>query len=418
MRARHATLVVGHASLILLFGMDYLLVFTIAQLVLASILLWQPKIRHMPERYLWLLVSFLGVHFCLKLVFLEGLENEPLFNNLATPLSLAYSPLIYFYVSTIRLGMNLGSRTHALHFIPVLLFSVVYFIVGYYTLETGDFAFVQPFKITTRIATIASHLFYIPYLLFTMIRERKDFPVINWLIVPLAVWEVLSIAILVADTLFNEISYTALIIVGICGMAFFIMSVLKNRHLFQLSVLNDTISSIRAKEEVLQRKVTELESKVDTIESEPVDGLEEETQRSGTGYERSGLTEEQASSLLHRLTTMMNSEKPYLQPELSLRDLADILEVPKHYLTEILNVRLGKNFFAFVNEFRIDEAIRKLNEDHTESLYMLALDSGFNSKATFIKYFRQKTGVTPSEYRKMKSRLPESEIVTTGLNLT
>jgi AraC-like DNA-binding protein len=76
--------------------------------------------------------------------------------------------------------------------------------------------------------------------------------------------------------------------------------------------------------------------------------------------------------------------------------------MPKHKLTALLNDHIGKNFFTFVNEFRLDEVIVKLKSpdfDH-RTIMSIAYDSGFNSKSTFNSLFKKHTGHTPSQFKK------------------
>ena len=103
---------------------------------------------------------------------------------------------------------------------------------------------------------------------------------------------------------------------------------------------------------------------------------------------------------LRSLLSHMKENEPYLDPELTLGKLSDELRVGPDYLSGILNGRLGKNFFDFVNHYRI-EAFKqqvKLAENRKLKLISIAYDCGFNSKPTFNRVFKRATGMTPSEY--------------------
>lgn len=119
-------------------------------------------------------------------------------------------------------------------------------------------------------------------------------------------------------------------------------------------------------------------------------------------YKRSGLKEGDAEVYLQRLLAFMEQEKPYLDAELTIYDLSAKINISKHHLTQILNNHLGKNFFTFINEYRIDEVKRKLADPAFDHLTILgiAFDCGFNSKSSFNNIFKQYTGFTPSEYKK------------------
>ena len=107
-----------------------------------------------------------------------------------------------------------------------------------------------------------------------------------------------------------------------------------------------------------------------------------------------------------RLVRFMHSEKPHLDPFLSLEDLALRLSVPSWQLSRALNTVLGRNFFLFVNAHRVDEAKTRLSDPSRRDATMLRVlhESGFNSKSTFNEAFKRETGMTPSEYRDRHGR--------------
>jgi AraC-like DNA-binding protein len=92
--------------------------------------------------------------------------------------------------------------------------------------------------------------------------------------------------------------------------------------------------------------------------------------------------------------------KPYLEPELSLTDLAKQLKTTPAILSKLINEGFGQNFNDFINEYRIRELMDKLRlgEHRSQTLLGLALDSGFNSKATFNRSFKKLTSLNPKEW--------------------
>ena len=98
----------------------------------------------------------------------------------------------------------------------------------------------------------------------------------------------------------------------------------------------------------------------------------------------------------------MQRDKPYLNPDLTIQDLSDTLDISRHHITQVINEQLKKNFYMFVNEFRVEEAKQRMADQHNDHLTMLAIayDSGFNSKSGFNSIFKRVTGLTPSQYRK------------------
>jgi AraC-like DNA-binding protein len=100
------------------------------------------------------------------------------------------------------------------------------------------------------------------------------------------------------------------------------------------------------------------------------------------------------------LAGFMQREKPWLDPELTLSQLAGQTGLTPAQLSALVNTGFGKNFNDFVNEYRVEAVKRRLDEGAAKqfSLLGLAFESGFNSKATFNRAFKKHTGRTPGEF--------------------
>jgi AraC-like DNA-binding protein len=119
-------------------------------------------------------------------------------------------------------------------------------------------------------------------------------------------------------------------------------------------------------------------------------------------YSRSGLKQKEANNIKMEILKYMEQEKPYLERELSIGDLAKHLRTSRHYITEVINYHMGKNFYYFINEYRVEEVKRRLLDPRYRNLTILAIayDAGFNSKSAFNTIFKDMTGMTPTEYYK------------------
>src|SRR5690554_509321 len=97
----------------------------------------------------------------------------------------------------------------------------------------------------------------------------------------------------------------------------------------------------------------------------------------------------------------MIANRPYLDSDLTLPKLAEDLDVSTHHLSQVINEMHGKNFFNFINKYRVDEVKRKIEDPkyNNYSLLGIAYESGFNSKSAFNRVFKNLTGKTPSQYR-------------------
>ncbi len=122
-------------------------------------------------------------------------------------------------------------------------------------------------------------------------------------------------------------------------------------------------------------------------------------------YERSALSTTASSSILDKLRSFMETERPYLDSSLRLQDLAENLNISNHYISQVINDLDGKNFADFINEYRIEEAKRLLLADDQKKIIHVAYDSGFNNKASFNNAFKRFTGMAPSEFRESQSVL-------------
>ncbi len=114
------------------------------------------------------------------------------------------------------------------------------------------------------------------------------------------------------------------------------------------------------------------------------------------------MSQKEVDLLTNKLTQLMASEKPYLNRDLTLSDLAAKLETSQNNISWLLNEVHGKNFYDYINQFRINEFKLKVsNKEHIKkTIYALALEVGFNSKSTFNKYFQAEVNDAPSSYIK------------------
>jgi len=114
------------------------------------------------------------------------------------------------------------------------------------------------------------------------------------------------------------------------------------------------------------------------------------------------LSDSEASRLQADLSEILESEKPYLDENLTLSDLSERLEITDKKLSELLNKHMQTNFYELINSYRVESVIEKMSNPYYENLTLLAMayDSGFKSKSGFNRAFKGKTGKTPSSYRK------------------
>ncbi|EPG68265.1 helix-turn-helix domain-containing protein [Leptospira wolffii] len=119
-------------------------------------------------------------------------------------------------------------------------------------------------------------------------------------------------------------------------------------------------------------------------------------------YEKSLLVGLDLNLLELRIEELMNEDRLYRDPDLTLHSLSEDLGIKPYQLTEFLNEHLQTGFHNYINRFRIDEAVRLLGENPDQDILSICYFVGFNSKSSFNDAFRKVTGKTPSQLRRKK----------------
>jgi len=165
-------------------------------------------------------------------------------------------------------------------------------------------------------------------------------------------------------------------IIIICNMVlFFYLAFSSYKQKSIQSIINNTIQK-----NIKEDEIVEVDSIPNTSASKAEDNL---------------------NPVIQQLKQLMESDKLYLEPELNIGNVANQLKIHSHQLSKLINSKLEKNFFEFVNEYRVREFKKLVSNPKNKhiSILGLAMDAGFNSKATFNRIFKNTTGFTPSEFR-------------------
>ncbi|MFT6975624.1 MAG: AraC-like DNA-binding protein [Bermanella sp.] len=203
----------------------------------------------------------------------------------------------------------------------------------------------------------------------------------------LVIWSLKEMPSLSAYPFLFSTSGDVLIIVLIYSIA---MAQWRNPVLFKIAQLN-------AQEELASSKII-LTEEVATIEASV------ETKRIDvdvtSATDSGALDPSIRSSLLKVVRKNMQDQQTYLDNQLTLTRLAEIVGISTHHLSEVLNQHEGKNFYQFVNEYRINYICEKMKHDKEIKILDLAMSAGFSSRSTFNAVFKQFVKLTPSQYRK------------------
>ena len=120
-------------------------------------------------------------------------------------------------------------------------------------------------------------------------------------------------------------------------------------------------------------------------------------------YKKTGVSKNQSIELKQKLVDLMDREQPYLKSDLRLDELANMLGIPRHHTSQVINEHFDQNFNDFVNNYRIRFAIQLLEQENSPyHIKEIAYQSGFNNYVSFYKSFKKITGQLPKEYRKAK----------------
>ena len=108
---------------------------------------------------------------------------------------------------------------------------------------------------------------------------------------------------------------------------------------------------------------------------------------------------------LDQIKSHMEQSKPFVDSELTLNQLAEQLNFPPRKLSQIINTGFGMNFMSFINNYRIEFAKSRLSnpKDSKETVMEVMYDCGFKSKSSFNTLFKEATGNTPSQFKKLHS---------------
>ncbi len=122
------------------------------------------------------------------------------------------------------------------------------------------------------------------------------------------------------------------------------------------------------------------------------------------------LADDKKRGLITQLEMLMHEKQVFCENLLTKERVAEMLQTNRTYLSQVINEVYGKSFTQYINDLRIEEAIRRLDRpDNRRALRLIGQDLGFNSPTTFNTQFQQRTGMTPAQYRQKVQQLVHAE---------
>ena len=122
-------------------------------------------------------------------------------------------------------------------------------------------------------------------------------------------------------------------------------------------------------------------------------------------YRKTGIDAEQSGALWGQLQKWMATEQPYLDPDLNLSQLAGYLDQTNNVVSMVLNHHAGCSLYQYINGLRVEKAQEMLvaPEWRKRKFLEIGMEVGFNSQSTFYKHFKNRTGLTPQQYRQQSA---------------
>ncbi|NOZ35887.1 MAG: AraC family transcriptional regulator [Chlorobi bacterium] len=362
--------------------MEPILYIGISQAFFAGLFIAVKKEQNIADKLLAVLLLLIAAEMSFSLL----KTKIPFFTEIPPVLPLTFGPLVYLYVKSLIFEKFKFTYKSFFHFVPFLIFTVVTLIFIDKPIMPGIDFFKNnrflPYRISYSISFFTINTVYVLFSFILVFRHQQQIKnifsyksakiTLNWLKIVLFsfLFAYLIVYIIGAWYLIENKNFYVQNINPVdfsyIGLTFFA---------FSFSFFGFRQLSIYKSAEKLKSKQK---------------------------YSNSKLKEPEATNLLQQLKNLMTNKKPYLNEKLTVSELAVMLNISRHLLTQIINEKLDKNFYTFINEYRI-EAVKKMFSEQRKNYYSIlgiAYECGFNSKSTFNNLFKKYTGITPSEFRK------------------
>lgn len=324
--------------------------------------------------YIRALLLSLILHLGIKLYLLGVLHDAFLFGRLNSFTSFSYGPLLLFQFRQ-AVGRPLPWRTQLLHLIPFLMAFGLYLYCVVTRLPTHELALFERIFLLYQYSVMASWVVYFGYLLWAVQGAKDKLP-----------------------TPYRQLllQISGLFLTALAGGHFFkamteTLSIPYEPHIFPYLIFG--LVSFLCLRFFFTQPTTHPTPAVTPVP------LSDEPEREPVAYEKSGLSEAQLTEGWQALERLMQREKPYTNPDLSLDDLAGRLRLSRQHVSQILNQKAERNFYTYINEYRVAEMQRQMKQKPNSRILELAFGVGFQSKTTLNAYFRKVTGYSPTQYQ-------------------
>ena len=296
-----------------------------------------------------------------------------------TGISIAW-PLFYLYIGLVTFEITELSRKHLVHAVPFVIYLIAFVLPVMIKGESSIVLFV--------LSSLVSFVISISYTLSIVVSLQRfikrsnnyftenDAVKVLWLKTTVILW----LVVIILQTLF--IPFKEMI------EAFFPMA--GAIHAILINFTSVAWIYAFAYFAITHSDIFERSKKV----ADAFDGKDEkEAYKISDNYEE---------LMAKRLSETIEKDRPYLNDQLTMPELADSIKVPAYLLSRYINKAYGKNFVTFINDLRIEVVKEKLKDQNMKNVSILeiAFQSGFRTKSAFNSYFKKSVGMTPSDFRR------------------
>lgn len=383
---------------------------TLQGILLAFLLYFHPKADRSVNIFLALYILCFSAVTTMPLILRVFTWQKGIFLE---PLPLLVGPVLYFYLRSFKEVITW--RKALPHFLPFFLFFFLAYPVLIPLVRQFRNAKEVPAEVLRHPASIALNMLKLSLFLLYYFLARKT----------LAHYQ-RSIRHLFSDTESIDLNWARLLINGylliVCATIVLITLMILYPPQFNLFFLiNITIATpyiyLATYKGVTQPTIWQVKPGInkEEVEEEMVEAEAMETHKISPGKPGSlkgGLNTDRINDLVKRITGLMEEEKLYEDPELTLQELANKLQLPPYQISQAINEGMKKNFYDLINSYRVEEAKRLLIDPKNINYTILSVgfEAGFNSKTTFNTVFKKFTGLTPTDFReKEKMSLEQVE---------
>lgn len=364
--------------------MQYLFVISGAFSALFSLLLFSKSRKKYEHWFLAVIFLLVTVNSAFVFAFANstGAYYVPIFSELNYAIPLLYGPLFWFYTKALTTQGYKFKSVDYVHFLPFLLFFAIILVPVFtsYNLPKTQLGYpliklvISPFYLFSVIIMIRKY--------HAKLLEEYSYELeinliwLNWIVIGgLILWVIGSASyvynLFVQDNRILLYDYYTLSFLAI--------------YLFALAFVAFRYTDIFVKESAPHQEIKKviLDAAPQEVKTETI--------------EDNDFTVE-----LNKLETLMLESSPYLDPLLTLNKLATLSGIPSYRLSSVLKSSINRNFYDYINKYRVEKVKALLAEGQAEKLSLLgiAMESGFNSKASFNRVFKNMTGKTPTQYLK------------------